>query len=256
MKTITKLMVATGSIILFISMVAADAAELKLLSSLAMRSVMDDLGPKFERATGHKVIITFGNLGAIVKRVEGGESADVVIVPRQGIDRLVKDGKAAADKVTALARTGFSVAVRKGGPKPDISSPEALKRTLLVAKSITYANPATTAAGAHVANVLDRLGIASEVKSKTVFPKTGPVGVLVANGEAEIAVHHNIQLIGVSGIEIIGPLPDDLQKFDIFATAIMAGTTNAEASKALVDFLRAPEAAAVIRAKGMEPGAL
>jgi len=242
-----------GFIFLFVGVLAAEAAELKVLSSLAMRPVMEDLGPKFERATGHKLAITFGNLGAIVKRVQGGETADVVVIPRQGIDRLVKDGKAAAGNVTALARTGFSVAVREGAPKADISSPDAFKRTLLAAKSITYANPAATAAGAHVANVLDRLGIASEMKSKTVFPKSGPVAVLVANGEAEIAVHHHIQLIGVSGIEIIGPLPGDLQLFDSFTAAIMAGASDAEASKALVNFLRTPEAAVVIKTKGLEP---
>ena len=233
--------------------VAVQAAEVKVLSSIAMRGVMEDLGPKFERASGHKLAITFGNLGAVVKRVQGGESADVVIIPPKGIDGFVKDGKAAAGNVTAIARTGFSVAVRKGAPKPDISSPEAFKRTLLAAKSITYANPAATAAGIHVAKVLDRLGIANEMKPKTLIPKGGSVGVSVAKGEAEIAVHHLIQLIGVAGIEIIGPLPGDLQSFDVFAAAIMTGARDAAASKALVNFLRTPEAAAVIKAKGLEP---
>ncbi len=235
--------------------IAAQAAEVKVLSAAAMQTVMQDLGPKFEHATGHKLTITFGNMGALVKRVQSGETADVVIIPPQGIESLVKGGKAVAGNVTVLARTGFSVAVRKGAPKPDISSPEAFKRTLLAAKSITYADPAQTAAGIHVAKVLDRLGIANEMKPKTLIPKSGPVGVSVANGEAEIAVHHLIQLIPVAGIEIIGPLPGDLQSFDVFAAAIMAGAKDAAASKALVDFLRTPEAAEVIKAKGMEPAA-
>ncbi len=243
-----------GFMFLLVGGIAAQAAEVKVLSSNAMQEIMEDLGPKFERATGHKLAITFGILGAVVKRVQGGESADVVIIPRQGIDGFVKDGKAAAGNVTALARMGLSVAVRKGASKPDISSPEAFKRTLLAAKSITYANPTGGgAAGIHVAKVLDRLGIANEMKSKTVFPKSGLVGVLVADGEAEIAVHHLERLIRVAGIEIVGPLPGDLQVFDVFAAAIMAGARDAAASKALVNFLRTPEAAVVIKANGMEP---
>jgi len=235
----------------------AEAAELKVLSTIAMRQVMEDLGPKFERATGHKLAITFATLGGVVKRVQGGETADVVVIPRQGIDSFVKDGKAAAGNVTVIARSGIGVAVRKGAPKPDISSPEALKRTLLAAKSITYSNPALGgASGIHFAKVLDRLGIANEMRSKTVFGKTPGgegVGVLVANGEAEIGVHQFQELIAIAGIELVGPLPGDLQDTIVFSAAIMGGAKDAETAKALVDFLRTPEAAAVIKAKGMEP---
>ena len=132
--------------------IAAEAAELKVLSATAMQTVMEDLGPKFERATGHKLAITFATLGGVVKRVQDGETADVVVIPQQGIDTLVKDGKAPAGKVTVLARSGIVVAVRKGAPKPDISSPDALKRTLLAAKSIAYVDPASGgASGIHFA---------------------------------------------------------------------------------------------------------
>lgn len=162
----------------------------------------------------------------------------------------MKDGKAAAGDVSVVALSGIGVAVRKGASKPDISSPEALKRALLAAKSITYINPAHGGtSGPHFAKVLDRLGIADEMKPKTVFhPKPGHwVGVLVANGEAEIAVHQIQELIPVAGIEIVGPLPGDLQNTVVFAAAIMASARDAEASKALVNFLRTPEAAAVIK---------
>ena len=237
--------------------IAAEAAEVKVLSGIGMRPVMEDLGPKFERATGHKLAITFAGLDAVVKRVQEGETADVVIIVRQGIDSLVKDGKAAAGNVTVIARSGVGVAVRKGALKPDISSPEALKRTLLAAKSITYGNPAwNSPGGSHFAKVLDRLGIANEMKSKTVFlPKPGPVGVLVANGEAEIGVQQLPNLISVAGIEIVGLLPGDLQDTIILAAAIMGSARDPAASKALVNFLRTPEAAIVIKANGMEPGA-
>ncbi len=246
-----------GLISLLVLGSAAESAEIKVLCANGMQTVMEDLGPKFESATGHKLAITFATGGATVKRAQSGEPADVVISLRQGIDSLVKDGKAAADSVTPLASTGISVAMRKGFPKPDISSSEALKRTLLAAKSITYLNPADGgASGIHFAKVIDRLGIANEMRSKTVFaPKASEVGVLVANGEAELGVLQFQLLFSVAGIDIVGPLPGDLQATTVFSAVIMGGSRNADASKALITFLRAPEAAAVIKAKGMEPGA-
>lgn len=255
-----RLPVATANIGLVLLLVvggAAESAELKVLAANGIQAVVEDLGPKFERATGHKLSIAFATGGATVKRAQDGEAADVVIAPRPGIEGLVKNRKVAADNVTALASTGISVAVRKGASKPDISSPEALKRALLAAKSITYLNPADGgASGIHFAKVLDRLGIANEMKSKTIFaPKTTAVGAMVANGEAEIGVLQFQLLFAVAGIEIIGPLPGDLQDATVFAAAIMDDAKEAEAAKALIHFLRSPEAAAVIKAKGMEPTA-
>ena len=246
-----------GFMFLLVLGIKAEAAELKVLSAIGMQLVMEDLGPKFERATGHKLAISFATGGATVKRAQDGETADVVITLGQGIDTLVKDGKAPAGKVTALASAGISVAIRKGAPKPDISSPDALKRTLLAAKSISYVDPASGgASGIHFAKVLDRLGIANEMQSKTVFPnpKTpAAVGVVVANGEAEIGVHLIQELMSVAGIDLVGPLPGDLQDTIVFSAAIMTGAKDAAAAKALVDFLRTPESAKVIKAKGMEP---
>jgi molybdate transport system substrate-binding protein len=248
---------SSGFMFLLVLALKAEAAELTVLSAFGMQSVMEDLGPKFESATGHKLTIAFATGGATVKRVQDGAAADVVITLAQGIDTLVKDGKAPSGNVTVLARSGIVVVVRKGAPKPDISSPDALKRTLLAAKSISYVNPASGgASGIHFAKVLDRLGIANEMKSKTVFPNAkapAEVGVLVANGEAEIGVHVIQEVISVAGIDVVGPLPGDLQNTIVFAAAIMASAKDAEASKALVNFLRTPEAAAVMKAKGLEP---
>lgn len=244
-----------GFIFLLVVGIAAEAAELKMLSANGMREVMEDLGPKFERATGHKLAIAFGNLGTLVKRVQEGETADVIVLPRQGIDGFVKDGKAGASNVTVLARSGLGVAVRKGAAKPDISTPEVLKRTLLAAKSITYLDPAGGGvSGVHFAKVLDRLGIADEMKPKTILHANArAAGVLVANGQAEIGVNVIQELIPLPGIDFVGPLPADLQNTIVYAAAIMTGAKDAAASKVLVDFLRTPEAAAVINAKGMEP---
>ena len=257
MKNLIRMVVAGIAAFAFIAQAGiAGAAEIKVLAALGVKDVVDDLGPKFERASGHKLAIKFDTLGGVVKMVKGGETADVVLIPRQGIDGLVKDGKATAGDVTDIARSSIVVIVRKGAPKPDISSPDALKRALLSAKSITYGNPADGgASGIHFAKVLDRLGIASEVKSKTMYSKPGrDTGDLVANGKAELGVNQLQVLRPVAGIEVAGPLPGDLQATTVFSSAIMTGAKNVAASKALVSFLRTPEAAKVIKAKGMEPG--
>jgi molybdate transport system substrate-binding protein len=237
--------------------ITADAPEIKVLSAFGIMAVMEDLGPKFERESGHKLVMTFDGFTAIVKRVQDGETADVIVIPQQGIDGLVKSGMAAAGNVTVIACGGIGVVVRKGAPKPDISSSEALKRALLAARSIAYPNPELGGpTGLHFAKVLDRLGIGTEIKPKTVFPKTpggAEVGGLVASGQAEIGVHQIQELIPVTGIDIVGPLPGDLQNTTVFAAAIMAGAKDAKASKTLIDFLGTREAAAVIKAKGMEP---
>jgi molybdate transport system substrate-binding protein len=256
--SIRSLFAAANTSFIFLLLVGATAkaAEIKVMSAIAMQPVMEDLGPKFERATGHKLVISFGTLAVIVKRVQDGEAADVVVIPRQGIDGLVKDSKAAAGSVAVVALSGVGVVVRKGAPKPDISSPEALRRALLAAKSIAYTNPTLGGtSGPHLAKVLDRLGIANEMRPKTVFPKDAggaAVGALVANGEAEIGVQQIQELIPVAGIEIVGPLPGDLQNTLVFAAAIMVNAKEAEAGKALINFLRTSEAAAVIKAKGMD----
>jgi molybdate transport system substrate-binding protein len=246
-----------GFMFLLMLGINAEAAELNVLSAIGMQSVLEDLGPKFERATGHRLAISFVTAGAAIKRAQGGEAVDIVIATRQGIDGLVKNDKAAANNGTTLASAGISVAIRKGAPRPDISSPDALKRTLLAARSISYVEPTSGgASGVHFAKVLDRLGIAKEMKSKTVFPnpKTpAEVGALVANGEAEIGVHVIVELVSVAGIDIVGPLPGDLQNIIVFAAAVMANAKDAEAAKALVNFLRTPEAVAVLKAKGMQP---
>jgi molybdate transport system substrate-binding protein len=168
----------------------------------------------------------------------------------------VKEGKASAGTVTVLARAGYAVVVRKGAPKPDIATPEALKRALLAAKSITYLDPAAGGtSGVHFMRVLDRLGIAAEMKPKTILhPNAHAAGVLVANGEAEIGINLIQELMPLPGIEIVGPLPGDLQNTLAFAAVVMTGAKDAAAAKALINFLHTPEAAAVIKAKGMEPG--
>ena len=247
----------TGFLFLLAGSVVAQAAEIKVMVSPGFVPVMRDVGPTFERATGHKLAVSSDTLGAIVKRVQGGEMFDVVLGPRTAIDGFAKDGKAAAGSVTAVASAGMGVAVRQGAAKPDISSPEAFKRTLLAAKSITYPDPSNLAGnpalGIHFTRVIERLGITDEMKSKTVLPGSLNIGELVASGAAEVGIAQLQNLSRTAGIEIVGPLPADLQDPVVFAAAIMAGARDIEASRALIVFLlRTPEAAAAMRAQRMD----
>ena len=237
----------------------ATSAEVRVLSAVGMRQVMSDLGPKFERAAGHRLKVSFDSGAVILKRLEGGETADVVMLPRPGIDRLAGEGKLVAGSITDLATSRVGVAVRKGAPKPDISSPEAFKRAMLAAEAIACPDPALGgSSGVHIAKVFERLGIAEALKPKLVFVSTPEQaatmpGNLVATGKAELALHQMQELMAVPGIEIVGPLPGELQGEFLFSAAVLAGARDVKAAQALVEFLRTPEAKAVIKAKGMAP---
>ncbi|MBI3917614.1 MAG: substrate-binding domain-containing protein [Betaproteobacteria bacterium] len=237
-----------GVVFLLGAGIAAHAAEISVLSSYGMRAVMFDVQPKFEQMTGHKVTFKFANSRGIEKRIQDRETADVVITG--GVD--FANGQVLPGSVTPVARTLIGMAVRKDAPTPDISSPDAVKRALLAAKSISHDDgPASI----HFVKVLGRWGIADEMKRKTIMggPPPRRVGDLVAAGEAEMGVHVLSLLVGIPGIEIVGPLPHEIQSGDVTLAAIVAGAKDVEAAKALIDFLRTPEAAAVIRAKGMVP---
>lgn len=254
MKSVNKFLAAGLTALLGLSLVGiASAAEMKVLSALSIKGIMDDLAPKFERASGHKLAISYGALGTVMKRIQDGETADVVILPQQGIDTLVKEGKAAVANVTVIAHSNMGVAVRKGAPKPDISTPEAFKRTLLAAKSIIYANPQGGGpSGWHMAKVMEGLGIANEMKAKTIYANTTDFGAVMASGKAELALYQLQNLVQTPGIEIVGPLPGNLQETTAFAASVMAGAKDAGAANALISFLRTPEAAKVMKAKGLD----
>jgi molybdate transport system substrate-binding protein len=229
------------------------AAEMKVLSALSIKGIMDDLAPKFEGTSGHKLVISYGALGTVMKRIQEGETADVVILPRQGIDTLVKESKAAAGDVTDIAQSNMGVAVRMGAPKPNIATPDAFKRTLLAAKSVVYANPdGGGPSGWHMAKVMEQLGIVNEMKPKTIYANTTDFGALMATGKAELALYQLQNLVQTPGIEIAGPLPGNLQETTVFAATIMAGTKDAAAAKALITYLRTPEASKVMKAKGLD----
>jgi molybdate transport system substrate-binding protein len=230
-------------------------AELTIYSSIGVRSAAEALFQNFERQSGHKLAVTWGTAPMLGKRIESGESVDVLILSRAGIDALVKQGKIASGSDVTLAGSGIAIAVKAGAPKPDISTPEALQRTLLAAKSIAYSEPsAGGASGVYFAKLLDCMGIAEQMRPKTKYPPAGGFSAaLLLTGEAELAVQQKPELMHVAGAEIVGFLPGDLNMVTQFAAGIMPESKNAEAAKALIAMLRSPEAGTVFRSKGLEP---
>src|SRR5271169_3635043 len=230
-------------------------AELVVFSTIGVRSAAEQLFGQFDKASGHKLAVTWGTAPMLVKRIEGGDTADVVVLSRAGIDALQKQGRIVTGSVVTLASSGVGIAVKAGAPKPDISTPEALKRTLLDAKSISYSEPsAGGASGVYFEKLLERMGIAAEMRPKTKYPPAGGVtATLLISGEAELAVQQKPELLHVAGAEIVGLLPGDLNLITAFAAGMMPDSKNAETGKALIAFLRSPPAAAAFRAKGLDP---
>jgi molybdate transport system substrate-binding protein len=242
-----------GFMMLLVHGVMVDAAEIKVLSTNAVTAVLDELGPVFERETGHKLVIHYDVANILRNQILAGEQFDVAIVTGPATEELLKQGKLAAGSRGDIARSGVGVAVRAGAPKPDISTAEAFKRTMLAAKSVAYTTQG--ASGIYFTSVLQRLGIAEEMKSKSKVQQGGSVGEVVAKGEAELAVQQISELLRVPGIELVGPFPPALQNFTLFSAGVSAGAKEPEAAQTLIKFLTAPSALPVIKAKGMEPPA-
>ena len=230
----------------------ARAADMKVLASAALKEAYLELVPQFERTTEHKVATTWAGTVDIMKRMQAGETFDLVIMAGPSIDELIKLGKIVPGSRVDLAKSGVGAAVRAGAPKPDIGSGEALKRAMLAAKSIAYS---TGPSGVYLADLFQRMGIADEIKSKVkISPPGQPVGEMIARGEAEIGFQQVSELLPVAGIDFIGPLSADVQKITVFAGGIHTGAKEPDAAKALVKFITSPQAVPVIKKKGMEPG--
>jgi len=235
---------------------AASAAEVRVMISGGLTAAYNALVPQFERATGHKVITAYGpsmgtTVNAIPVRLERGEPADVLIMVGYALDGLIKQGKVVADSRVELVKSPIGIAVKAGAPKPDISSPDAVKRALLTAKSIAYSD---SASGVYLSTeMFEKLGIADAMKDKARKIPATPVGEIVANGEAEIGFQQISELKPVAGIDIVGPLPDALQKITVFSAGIATVSKQPEAGKALIKFLAAPAARDTLVNSGLEP---
>jgi molybdate transport system substrate-binding protein len=249
--TIHRAMAALAGLGLLLVMAAAQAAELKVLEGNALKAVMDELGPQFEKATGNKLVATLGTSAQLKGRIDNGEAFDVAFLTKAALDDLAKQGKIADSGRAAIARAGIGVAVRKGAAKPDVGTNDAFKRAMLNAKSIGYVDQTPTAAALKI--VFAKLGIADEIQSK-IKPLSIQAAVAVANGDVEIALTQISEILPYPGVELAGPLPADIQTYTTFAGGVAAATKNADAATALIKFLTTPAAMPVIKAKGMEPG--
>jgi molybdate transport system substrate-binding protein len=231
--------------------------QVKVFSTIAVQSALEALVPPFEKAKDCRLDIAWNTAPVLVKRLQGGETADVLILNRAGMDAMIRDGRALAGSETTLASSATALAVKAGAPRPDISTPEALKRTLLAARAISYSDPAAGgASGIYFAKLIERLGIAQEFNAKTRFPPpAGLCGDLLVSGDVELAVQQKPELLQVPGIEILGLLPGDLHMVTVFVACVEKSSAEAATGKALIDLLRSPDAAVVFRARGLDPAA-
>ena len=231
----------------------AGAAEIKVLTAGAFKQSLLALIEDFQKQSGHKVVVENDTVGALAKRIEGGEAFDVAVLTPGAVNDLTGKGKFVAGSRANLARVGVGVMVRAGAPKPDVSSVDAFKQALLAAKSVAYIDPASGgSSGIYVAGLLDKLGIAEQVKPKTKLKHGGYVADLIVAGEAELGIHQISEIVPVKEVTLVGPLPAEIQNYTTYAAGISANAKESEAAKALIQALSGPEAAAVLKDRGME----
>lgn len=245
-------------LVILVALVAVPAAparadELIVFSAGAVRAIVTELSEAFRQETGHAVALSFGTVGVTRGKLASGAPVDVVIMTDTAVDDVIREGGLLAGSRADLARTGMGVGVRDGAPRPDISTPEAFKATLLAAKSLVYVDPAQGAtSGIHFKSVLERLGIADAVRAKTQLVAGGYPAEKVASGEAELVVHQISEIVPVKGVVMIGPLPADLQKVTVYSAGLATRSTHPEAARAFVAFLTRPAFKPKFAAAGLD----
>jgi molybdate transport system substrate-binding protein len=237
---------------LFVAGTAA-AAEVRVLSAGAMKTMVTELSEGFQKETGHTVVITADTGGGLRKRVEGGEKADVLIAPDAAMDALAKSNHVVTDSRRDLARTAVGVGVREGAPKPDVSTVDAFKRAVLEAKSIVYLDPASGAtSGIHVAHVLQQLGLADAIKDKVVLWKGGYAAEAVASGKADLCLHQISEILPVKGVTFVGPMPAEINKVTVYTSSLLTGAATPDAGRAFLAYLARPEFRPKFAAAGLD----
>jgi molybdate transport system substrate-binding protein len=230
----------------------AGAVEIKVLSTQATEQAYRELAPQFEKASGHTLTTIFTGTLDLQKRIAAGETYDLILMAGPAIDDFIKAGKIVPSSRVNIARSGVGVAVKAGAPKPDISTTEAVRKTLLAAKSVGYS---TGPSGVYLTGLFGRLGVADQIKGKLKQTPTGIfVGSIVANGEAEVGFQQVSELAHFPGVDFVGPLPADIQEITVFSTGIQVGAKQTDAANAWVKFLTAPAAAPAFKSRGLEPG--
>lgn len=235
------------------SATGAWAAEIKVMSTVALTPAFHELAPNNEHGGNHLTIV-YDTIAALKKRIDGGETADVLILSHPVLQDLETQGKVARGTIVDIGASYVAVGVRAGAPLPDISTPEKLKAALLATKSISYADPAKGgASGIYIAKVIDRLGITDQMKPKTVLVPNAQAGELVAKGDVEMGVAQASEIAAVPGTQVVGPLPGDLNSRIVFSVAIGSASQNPSAAKSVFELLTNPAGAAVLKSKGMDP---
>ena len=233
---------------------AAQAAEIKVLSAGAFLQVVQTLVPDFEEETGNTVKVETDTAGGLRRRVAAGEAFDVAIITEPVIDALIKDGKLIASTHTKLATVGVGVGVKEGAPKLDVSTVEGLKRALLAAKAVAYIDPASGGtSGIYVDKLLERLGIADQVRPKAKLKRGGHAADFVASGEADIVLQQMSEIVPVKGVTLVGPLPAEVQNITTYSAAVSANSSNRGVAEALIRLFSDPKGAALLKTKGMQP---
>jgi len=243
---------ASIGIVAWLATGVANAAEIKVIASVGVRAVLTDLAPAFERASGHKLSIVYGTAVPLKRQIDSGETFDVVVLVPTMLDDLVKQTRVLARTSTDVAKVGVGIDVRKSEPKPDISSADTFRKTMLAAKSVTYTKESQTSAV--LMPVMDRLGIVGEMTPKTILETSSSATAQnVADGKAELGFILISEILPIKDIELAGPLPAELQRYVVFTAGIGATSKDTAAARAFIDFLKAPAAVPVLKANGMEP---
>lgn len=225
--------------------------DIRMLSTLGLMGAMRSLSSGFESATGIHVDADFAPTLALLKRLRDGEAADLVILTREGLDEMIGEGRVLAGGAADLARSYVGIAVRAGRAHPDITTEAALRRTLLAARSVAYSR--LGASGVYFAQLIDRWGIAAEINAKATIVEQGFTAERLVTGEADLAVQQISELKQVGGIEVVGPVPHDLQTPAVFSAGRMANATHADAAERLLRYLASPEVVSVLLQSGLEP---
>jgi molybdate transport system substrate-binding protein len=246
--------VIAAAVLSLASLPQATAAEIKVLTAGAFKQVVLALVPDFEKQTGNKVTVDNGTTGELTKRVNGGEAFDILVITPAVVEEMIASGKLAAGSRVMLASVGVGVMVKEGAPKPDVSTVEAFKQALLAAKSVAYIDPASGgSSGIYIDKLLVKLGIADQIKPKAKLKKGGYVADLIASGEAELGIHQISEIVPVKGVTLVGPLPKEIQSTTTYAAGLSASARDKDAAEELTKYLSGPDAAAVLKSKGMSP---
>jgi molybdate transport system substrate-binding protein len=232
----------------------ANAAELKVLTTGAIKPIIQAMIPHYEQESGNTVALVNDTAGGVVKRVEAGETFDVIVAPPSAIKSMIGKGFILSGTNIDLVKVGIGVAVKEGEPKPDISSVDAFKRALLAAHSVTYIDPASGgSSGIYLANLFKRLGIAAEIKPKSILSNGGLSAMFLVSGQAEIAIQQISELMLVKGVTVVGPLPAAIQNYTIYTGSIGAHSEKKAAASAFLKLLTSPAAVQLLQEKGMQP---